>query len=65
MVTQGELEVYYYGVDEIAVKAGDTVAQGDAIGVLGSVPCESADGDHLHFAVKRAGAWIDPLELLS
>ena len=65
VITQGELEVHYYGVDEIAVKAGDSVAQGDAIGILGSVPCESADGDHLHLAVKRAGAWIDPLELLS
>ena len=65
VITQGELEVHYYGVDEIAGKAGDSVAQGDAIGILGSVACEGADGDQLHLAVKRAGAWIDPLELLS
>lgn len=63
-VTQGELQVSYCGLDSIAVKQGDLVAQGQALGVLGSVPCESADGSHLHFAVKRSGKWIDPLELL-
>ena len=59
------MEGQYGGVGNGAVKAGGRVAQGDAMGVLGSVPCESAGGDDLHLAVKRAGAWIDPLELVS
>lgn len=65
VVTQGDLELYYCGVDEITVAEGETVQAGDAIGVLGEVPCESADGSHLHFGVKRGGVWIDPLELLA
>ena len=64
VVSQGELELVYCGVDEIAVAEGDAVKTGDAIGVLGEVPCESADGSHLHFGVKRSGEWVDPLELL-
>lgn len=65
VVTQGTLELHYCGVDEIAVEAGQTVSAGDALGVLGEVPCESADGSHLHFGVRQDGAWIDPMSLLN
>ena len=64
VVTQGELELHYCGVDEICVKEGDAVAQGDPLGRLGEVPFEGADGAHLHFGVKSAGKWIDPQSLL-
>lgn len=64
VVTQGDLELHYCGVDEIAVEEGQTVQTGDTIGILGDVPCESVDGSHLHFGVKSSGNWIDPLELL-
>lgn len=44
---------------------GTFVKGGDKIGSLGSVPVESADGDHLHLEVKVDGKTVDPLEALN
>ena len=41
----------YGGVSARSIAVGDTVAVGDPIGVLTTVPCEAADGPHLHLEV--------------
>jgi murein DD-endopeptidase MepM/ murein hydrolase activator NlpD len=51
---------------DVAVSEGDSVSAGSIIGTVGS----SADGEisedpHLHFALKKNNAWIDPAALLS
>lgn len=58
-------------VSYCGLKKGSTLAKGtfvkggDKIGSLGSVPVESADGDHLHLEVKVDGKTVDPLEALN
>lgn len=55
----------YCGLDKkTAVKKGDEVKAGQAIGVLGSIPCEISDPTHLHFAMKQDGKWLDPLKAM-
>ncbi|MDR0898598.1 MAG: M23 family metallopeptidase [Oscillospiraceae bacterium] len=43
-----------------AVSAGDAIAAGQAIGAVGSIPVEAADGAHLHFALLRDGEAVNP-----
>jgi len=52
----------YASLDKtVSVKAGDTVAAGQVIGMVGNTALlESAIGDHLHFGVTRDGKAIDP-----
>lgn len=45
------------------VKVGDSVARGQIIGYVGSTG--NSTGNHLHFAVKRNGAYIDPRSILT
>ncbi len=52
----------YRGVDA-TVQNGDAVQTGDPIGILVGVPCESADGCHLHLELYRDGKAIDPMSL--
>ena len=47
----------------VAVKEGDKVQSGQTIGAVGdSAECEAALPSHLHFALKRNGEWIDPID---
>ena len=51
----------YASLEEVTVKAGDTVAAGQKIGTVGaSALMEAAIGDHLHFAVTCQGKHMDP-----
>lgn len=55
----------YCGLDEnLAVKLNDYLDVGENIGTVGKIPCESADGLHLHFSVKYNDEYIDPLSLI-
>lgn len=47
-----------------AVKKGDSVSIGKIIGRVGAVPCESTDGEHLHFEVRINDEASDPLAAL-
>ncbi len=50
---------------EVAVKPGDEVAAGQAIGTVGaSALLESAVGDHVHFSVSCNGELVDPADFL-
>lgn len=53
----------YCGVTA-SVKAGDTVKVGDKIGTLSGVPCESADGCHLHLEITVSGTYADPVKTI-
>ena len=51
---------------EVSVKAGDTVAAGQAIGKVDNTALlETAIGDHLHFAVSCNGKTVDPVDFLN
>ncbi len=62
--------VTVYGhVTQILVKAGDTVKEGDVIGLSGATPGTpgagwQTTGPHLHFEVWHNGVQVDPLEFL-
>ena len=44
--------------------SGDKVRTGDILGVIGTVPCECADGFHLHLESYKDGVCVSPLSLL-
>ncbi len=53
----------YCGVTA-SVKKGAVVKAGDTLGSLMGVPCESADGCHLHLEITVAGAYADPVKTI-
>lgn len=60
-----EITSIYCGLDKkLSIKEGDTVKVGQPIGTIGEIPCEIALDPHLHFAIKVAGAWADPLKVM-
>lgn len=58
---------YYYGLgSQLSVTVGDEVDSGDVIGVAGnSASAEIALEPHIHFALKRNGEWIDPVQFVT
>ncbi|MBP3413865.1 MAG: M23 family metallopeptidase [Clostridia bacterium] len=59
----GNKTLYYCGLESssITVKKGQVLKAGDSIGTIGIVPCEAADGIHLHLAMTKDGAHTDPI----
>ncbi len=53
----------YRGVTP-SVSVGATVKVGDTIGTLGEIPCESAQGVHLHLEMTVDGNKVDPVKAL-
>lgn len=53
----------YCGVTA-TVKAGEKVSAASPIGTLSGVPCESADGCHLHLEITVNGAYTDPVKTI-
>ncbi len=61
----GGVVSYVWGLaDEGLVADGVEVIEESVIGTLGTVPCESKDGDHIHLEVRVNGALADPLEVM-
>ena len=59
----GVVSVYQSLGEKVLVEAGQTVAQGEVIGSVGETAlAEVALPAHLHFAMTRDGAFLDPLE---
>ena len=60
------MTAYYCGLGEdLKVKAGQQVKQGDVLGAAGnSSVLEASEEPHLHLGMKRDGKWIDPAEVL-
>lgn len=58
-------QTIYCGLDKVTpVKEGDTVLVKQVIGRVDGVPCEISQPNHLHFAMKRDGQWVDPLSVM-
>lgn len=53
----------YAHLSKRSVKVGDTVKQGDVLGVTGSTG--NSTGPHLHFEITEGGSRIDPLKYLT
>ena len=58
----GGYESYYCHLSSILASQGDAVSRGQIIALSGTTG--RATGPHLHFAVKKAGEFVDPLPLL-
>lgn len=64
-IVNDEYTVYYCGVgSDTNVKMKDQVKQGEVIGTVSQIPCESADPVHLHVEVKVGDEYIDPLAVI-
>lgn len=64
-VTSGEFSIFYCGLsDAVSVKAGDSITKGQEIGTVLGVPCESADGTHIHVEIVVRNRHIDPLSVI-
>ncbi len=56
------ITAHYYGLsDDIKFGEGDSVKAGEIIGYVGETEIESDMEPHLHFALKQADKWIDPV----
>jgi murein DD-endopeptidase MepM/ murein hydrolase activator NlpD len=56
----------YCGLSENSTpQKGREVAKGDAIAVIGQIPCESAEGTHLHLSIQVGGKTADPLAVMN
>ena len=64
IISHGNVEAWYCGLDQIKVKDGDAVETGQELGTVGTVPNEQEEESHLHFATKVDGEYVDPLTLL-
>lgn len=62
-VSQSDSSILYYsGLSNIPmVSKGQKVKSGDVIGTIGTVPCEAADGPHLHLSMMAGGVFVDPV----
>lgn len=68
----GEVLVIDHGVEVLSrycgvhpsVKVGDKVDAGDTLGNLSAIPCESAQGAHLHLEMSVDGKLLDPATAL-
>jgi murein DD-endopeptidase MepM/ murein hydrolase activator NlpD len=62
LTRDSQLSTLYGHLDWPLVQAGDVVAAGQAIALMGSTG--NSTGPHLHFEVRIAGVPVDPLPLL-
>ena len=60
------IESYYCNLNELVnVEVGQEVTVGHVLGSVGaSAILESEGKEHLHFAMKENGEWVDPLKIL-
>lgn len=54
----------YSGLGSVNVKEGDSIKAGTKIGVIGIVPFESTDENHIHVQVKINGNYADPFSFI-
>lgn len=54
----------YSGLGSVNVKEGDSIKAGAKIGVIGTVPFEANDENHIHVQVKINGNYADPLSFI-
>src|SRR5690625_1475241 len=57
---ENDVETYYASLDEVGVKAGSKVKQGDTIGTAGRNLFGKDHGIHVHFEIRKDGAEVNP-----
>src|SRR5699024_4320377 len=62
-VKNGIMEVLYAHLSKVMKKVGDTVSQGDILGLSGNTG--NSTGPHLHYEVRKNGKAVDPMKLSS
>ncbi len=61
----GEFTARYCGLHQgTTVKINETVSEGDTVGVVGIIPCESAVQSHLHLEIIKDGDRVNPENIL-
>lgn len=61
----GGFGVRYCGLaQDVQVKAGDTLLQGQTIGTVGQIPLESGEKSHIHLEFFTGSGYADPNEFL-
>ena len=61
----GDFTARYCGLLQgTTVKTGDTVSEGDTVGAVGIIPCESAAESHIHLEIIKDGDRVDPENVL-
>jgi hypothetical protein len=63
-VRDGAYAVSYLHLGAVSVSRGERVAAGVRVGEVGLTGRRSVAEAHLHFGVRRAGRYVDPLDLL-
>ncbi|CAM5606365.1 Stage II sporulation protein OS=Lysinibacillus sphaericus OX=1421 GN=LS41612_19960 PE=4 SV=1 [Lysinibacillus sphaericus] len=58
------VQTHYSSVKDIAVKEGDEVAQGQALGKATDNEWNQAAGVHMHFEVLENGKYVNPKKFL-
>ncbi|MNH38614.1 Stage II sporulation protein Q [compost metagenome] len=59
------MQTHYSSVKDIAVKEGDEVTQGQALGKATDNEWNQAAGVHMHFEILENGKYINPKKLLA
>jgi murein DD-endopeptidase MepM/ murein hydrolase activator NlpD len=62
-IRHNDMVTSYMHLDDIAVKDGEFVERGQLVGTTGMTGTTSGLVPHLHFAVKMAGEYKDPMPL--
>ncbi|HEX6593660.1 MAG TPA: peptidoglycan DD-metalloendopeptidase family protein [Bacillota bacterium] len=55
-----DVMTYYASLQDVEVKAGDKVKQGDRLGVAGKNLFGKDHGTHVHFEIRKDGKEVDP-----
>ncbi|MBB6732969.1 M23 family metallopeptidase [Cohnella zeiphila] len=58
------LVTVYQSLDDLKVKQGDEVKQGDVLAMAGRSEMEQNEGVHVHFEVRNNGQSVDPNSLI-
>ena len=62
IVENGPYKTYYAHLSEIPVKVGQTVMEGDRVGLSGNTG--NSTGPHLHYEIRKNGIAINPLSTI-
>ena len=64
-ISTDDAVVVYNGMGTVTVTEGQSVDAASKIGVIGSVPCEADDKNHIHIAVRIDGKYADPISFIN
>lgn len=60
----GGITAKYCGLKNVTVKKDSTLTVGQALGEIGTVPCECVDKAHLHLETYKDGKAVSPFSLI-